>query len=58
MTDVSDSDVGWAQMDDATLAQVLHAANPDGLWITDDRGITSARKPRGDRGCRRRAPVA
>src|SRR5688572_22872846 len=27
-------------MDDARLAQVLHAANPDGLWVTDDRGIT------------------
>lgn len=27
-------------MSDDALAQTLHAANPDGLWLTDDRGIT------------------
>src|SRR6478735_1539093 len=30
----------WDGMSDATLAQVLHAANPDGLWVTDDHGVT------------------
>jgi PAS domain S-box-containing protein len=30
----------WDGMSDSALAQVLHAANPDGIWVTDDEGVT------------------
>ncbi|GAA4374661.1 response regulator [Nocardioides caricicola] len=33
-------DMSLGDMDDAALAQLLHAANPDGLWVTDDAGVT------------------